>query len=87
MLATIYAKLREGHGLDEQLFAAALSQLRGLNERYAVLPSVPKPLAAALFDLSTALYSSAYLYPDEKRDAMNAKFDEFCDVARELLNS
>jgi hypothetical protein len=47
---------------------------------------ISKELAAALFDLSTALYPAAGSYPKENQEEMFRLFHQFCDKARGILN-
>lgn len=79
-------RLRSGDGLDEQEFEAALNQLKDLATLLHGSEFIYKPLASVLFDLSTALYSAADAYPDSARSYFYKRFDEFCDVARDVLN-
>jgi plasmid stability protein len=82
----LLAALRSRAAIKDRSIEAMFSHLRELIEIYDQSESVPKSLAAGLFDMSTALYSALSAYPAEEQSKYWARFDEFSDLARTLLN-
>ena len=74
----MFEQLRGQGSIQEAEFEGLLEKMDSLAAEYEDESAVPKGLAAALFDLSTALYSSSTDY--------NELFDRFCDKARDILN-
>jgi hypothetical protein len=74
----LFEQLRGQGSIREVEFGALLEKMNSLAIAYRERADVPKELAATLFDLSTALYSSSPNYHE--------LFDKFCDKARDILN-
>jgi hypothetical protein len=72
--------------IDPNEVNALLQLLNALRLQYEGSTTVPKELAAVLFDLSTAMYSAIDAYPPDQRSALYELFDEFSDQARSVLN-
>ena len=75
---SILWELRSKGAVREADFDALLDKMSALAAFYQGKSLVAKELAAVLFDMSTALYSSTPKYSD--------LFDKFCDKARDILN-
>jgi hypothetical protein len=74
----MFWQLRSQNAMREADFESLLGMMDALAVAYRERVEVPKQLAAVLFDLSTALYSSSTEYAGH--------FDRFCDRARDILN-
>jgi hypothetical protein len=82
----IFVSLRSRTLIETSEVNALLASLDTLRLQYENSTTIPKELAAVLFDLSTAIYSAIEAYPEEQQSSLYGLFDEFSDRARALLN-
>lgn len=78
--------LRSKKPIQEKSILKLVDSLNKISSIYSFQDNIPKELAAALFDMSTALYSSACSNKNTNTEDLFKLFDMFCDSARDVLN-
>ncbi|WP_152033963.1 hypothetical protein [Paracidovorax avenae] len=78
-------RIRSNELIQEEEFLRLIADLRQIGHTFRKEATIPKPLAAIIFDLSTALYSSIDWMNDEEKGKTMRLFDKFCDAAREAM--
>ncbi|MDT0137215.1 hypothetical protein [Acidovorax sp. PRC11] len=71
--------------IQEEEFLGLINDLHQIGHALRKESTIPKNLAAILFDLSTAFYSSIDWMNDEEKGKTMRLFDKFCDAAREAM--
>ena len=78
-------RVRSSELIQEEEFLRLIADLHQIGHALRKEAAIPKPLAAILFDLSTAFYSSIDWMNDEEKGKTMRLFDKFCDAAREAM--
>ena len=86
LVDNIFILLRSHQKIPENLLGELYEKMREIEFTYRSSYTIPKWLAALLFDLSIAIYSAIDSYPREEREHLFLVFDNFSEIAREILN-
>lgn len=82
----IFFLLRSHQEIPENLLEKLYDEMRKIEHTYRSSYTLPKWIAALLFDLSTAIYSAIDSYQKEEKERLFMAFDHFSEISREILN-
>jgi hypothetical protein len=82
----ILLALRGLDGLNKSAFADLLNTIERCIEAYAQDASIPKKVAAILFDIYPAIVSASYLYDAKETSRIQEAAEQLADRIRVCLN-